>query len=294
MSTSSGEAGFCEFCGHPMNVHTSPRFSKCEKCKKRFHVCQAGVHEEGGGWRRCDVPCGCGSRYYPSTAQEAYPLAPTEYASTHPQYESPPEEETSPTYVNLIRNGEYLQFYDHENELVSTVRGHWQQTSVLYEGENVEAWQMVDDTGYSYFTWTLDVEDARGAGATQSERSLGKQAAHVHESSSSHRRTPSAESIDPLQWSDEQFEANTLTPAMARLAVGGSSSHQAQDLGPRERVLGSARLSSKGTVVFKPEGGGEKVNSLRKSWVKVKGGFVFESKLHDCTYFTKEIKPAKK
>ncbi|GKU13941.1 unnamed protein product, partial [Fusarium langsethiae] len=270
MSTNSGEDGFCKFCGHLMNVHTRASSSKCTKCKKRFHVCQALVHNEGKGWRLCDVPCGCGSKYYPSTAKQARPLAPTEYASSHPQYESPPEDEDrtfvshsspkasstltgNPTYVDVTNNGHYLQFYGHDGELITTVREHWQQTRIDYQGVKVGAWQTVDDMGFSYFTWTLDAHDSQDAGAEaeQSERSLGKKVAHA--------RTLSTESIDPLQWNEEQLEANAVASTMAGLTIGGSSSHQAESSGSRGCVLGSARLDSKGTVVFKREAGGDKV-----------------------------------
>ncbi|RSM08835.1 hypothetical protein CDV31_007974 [Fusarium ambrosium] len=298
MSTNSGESGFCKFCGHPMNGHTKSSLSKCKNCKKRMHVCQVGVHAEGDGWIICDVACGCGPRYYPSVAKQARPLAPSEYASSHPLYEPPPDGEDedededdetsigSPSYVTLAKNGDYLQFFGHGGELISTFREHWQQTTISCQGGDVDAWRMEDDTGQSYFTWTLDVDDNKDDARTgQSERSLGKQVAHAPQSTS-HGRTLSAESIDPLQWSEEQLEANTLTPAMEELTIGGGSS--------QKRVHGTARLSSKGTVVFKAASDGKKVNTARASWVKVKGGFIFESNMHRCTFFTKEITPPKK
>ncbi|KAM0361040.1 hypothetical protein ACHAO7_012051 [Fusarium culmorum] len=307
MSTNSGEDGFCKFCGHLMNVHTKASSSKCTnlKCKKRFLVCQAGVHNGGGGWRLCDVPCGCGPTYYPSTAKQAYPLAPIEYASSHPLYESPsPEGEdntfashsspeasststNNPAYVDVTNNGHYFQFYGHDGGLITTVREHWQQTRVDYQGVKVEAWQMNDDdTGLSYFTWTLDVPDSQGAHEEQSERSLGKQVAQMPQPTS-HGRTLSEESIDPLQWNEEQLKANSVASRMAGLTIGGSSSS-------RDLVHGSARLDKKGRVCFKPEAGGEEVKSLRNSWVEAEDGFIFESKTHGCKFFTKQIKLAKK
>ncbi|KAG5786777.1 hypothetical protein H9Q69_014147 [Fusarium xylarioides] len=285
-----------------MNEHTKASLSKCKECKKRILVCQARQHAEGGGWRICDVPCGCGPRYYPSTAKEAQPLETTEYVSSHPQYESPPpdDEDTSyeapishyapdasatpaegPTFVELIKNGDYLQFYNHRGEVISTFREHWQQKSIPHEGVNVLAWQ-VDYDGYSYLTWTLDVGDSQ---EQQSERSRGKRAANASQSAS-HGRTLSAESIDPLQWDQSRIDEETVTSGMAGLSVQGESSHQAK------RTHVSARLGGKDTVVFKNDG--KKVTSLRESWVEVEGGFIFESKKYGCTFFAKEIKRAKK
>lgn len=293
MSTNSGESGFCKFCGHPMNEHTKATLSKCTKCKKRMHVCQSGVHARGDGWRLCDVACGCGSRYYPSVAKQARPLAPSEYASTHPLYEPPSDVEDEdededdessigiPTYVKLAKNGDYLEFVGHDGELISTFREHWQQTRISSQEGDIDVWRMEDETGYSYFTRTLDVDDSKD------KRSRGKRVAHAPQSTS-HGRTLSEESIDPLQWSEEQLEANTLTSAMEELTVGSGSS--------QKRVHGTARLSTsrKGTVVFEAASDGQKVYSLNTSWVKVKGGFIFESKKHRCTFFTKEIKKPKK
>ncbi|KAF5017568.1 hypothetical protein F66182_10491 [Fusarium sp. NRRL 66182] len=122
--------------------HTKASLSKCKKCKKRILVCQASQHAEGSGWRLCDVPCGCGPKYYPSTAKTAEPLETTEYASSHPQYESPPppdEESTSyeapvgsevadapvknPAFVEITKSGDYLQFHNHHRETLMAEDG---------------------------------------------------------------------------------------------------------------------------------------------------------------------------
>jgi hypothetical protein len=306
MSTSTGEEGFCVFCGHLMSAHTDAKHSKCTKCKNRILVCQANNHAGRTGWRICDVSCGCGSKYYPSTAKEAYPLYSDEYASSHPLYESPPEGEdntfdsysspqassmsaSNPAYVDVTKTGQYFQFIDYDANPMYSTRDNWQQTLVDYKGVKTPAWQMTDSTGLSYFTWSLDVPDSQEGYAEQSERSRGKQVA------CSHGRTLSEESIDQLQWDEAQLEANSVASAMAGLTLGGSSSRQAESSGSQDRVLVSARLDSKGRVVFKRKDGGDEMKSSRECWDKEKGGgYVFESRKFGCTFFTKEIKQAKK
>lgn len=92
MTTSSGEEGWCGPCGHLLNEHTAPRYSKCKKCKAAFTVCQVGSHgafsEDGDseGRRICHVPCYCGVDYYPSSAREVRRLQSHEYPPDHPGY----------------------------------------------------------------------------------------------------------------------------------------------------------------------------------------------------------------
>ncbi|KPM38407.1 hypothetical protein AK830_g8148 [Neonectria ditissima] len=305
MSTSSGEPGFCKYCGHFMNEHTKASLSKCKRCKKHIYVCQVGIHATGGGWKICHVPCGCGQKHYPSTAKPARPLEPADYASTHPEYESPPLPDSKPTYSELFKSGDYLGFYGNDGEVVWTTQSSWWPTTTLYKGANVSCFQFDDEsTGSSYFTWTLDVEDSLGATEpNQSERSLGKKTAHTASSgrkpSASHGRTLSAESIDPLQWDQERFEEETMASAMTGLTVGeGSSQRVEESLDQRAGTLPvSAQLNEKGMVSFrlKSEGKhGKKMVSTRDKWVATTGGYIFESKLEGCTFFASEIKAAKK
>ncbi len=92
MTTSSGEEGWCGPCGHLLNEHTAPRYSKCKKCKAVFTICQVGSHgafsEDGDseGRRICYVPCYCGVDYYPSSAREVRRLQSHEYHPDHPGY----------------------------------------------------------------------------------------------------------------------------------------------------------------------------------------------------------------
>ncbi|KAH7302996.1 hypothetical protein B0I35DRAFT_447498 [Stachybotrys elegans] len=93
MSTSSGREGSCSFCGHWMNEHAREEDSNCKKCKKLFSICQAGRHGPRGdrrGWRICDIPCSCGSKYYPDKAKAAKPLAADEHKSYQPPAEPGP------------------------------------------------------------------------------------------------------------------------------------------------------------------------------------------------------------
>ncbi|KAF4485714.1 hypothetical protein FAGAP_11437 [Fusarium agapanthi] len=296
MSTSSGESGSCLFCGHYLNEHTKASRSQCKKCKKRFYICQAPLHETAG-WRICDIPCGCGSKYYPTTAKEARPLKPTEYASTHPLYESPPSngEDTSyeaasstsaapatePVYVTLKKNGDQFEFTYNNNKILTYAR-HWRPARLVYQGQEDDFW-LTENDGVSYITWTLPTDNQE----VQTQRSLGKRVAYPAQPS--HERTLS-NSTDPLQWDDERFEAETqMASRMAGLALGGGSSDQVQD----DRVHVSARYHKKDKVEFKNEDG-KTVYTLISSWVQVVDGFVFESKDYGKTYFTKKIKAAKK
>ena len=89
MSTSSGRAkeGNCTRCGHSMEQHQKLQFTKCQKCRKSFEVCQAGIHgDDGVGWRICYVPCSCGEKYYPLGLSRAHELARHEYQTKHAAY----------------------------------------------------------------------------------------------------------------------------------------------------------------------------------------------------------------
>ncbi|RMJ01511.1 hypothetical protein CDV36_015744 [Fusarium kuroshium] len=322
MSTSSGRSKICSCCGHALNEHAKTTESKCKKCKRGFDICQAGYHgyDRAGplGWRICKVPCGCGERYYPDKAREARPLQPHEYVTSHPGYRplegfadsssyvadttdpgTTPAYE--PTYVDLSVNGDWLEFNNLNGELISTTREHWQATTILYQGVPTPCFQLDDGTGYSYYTWSLDVDDAQEATELYpSERSLGKQPEQAP-SSFSHRRTFSEESEDPLQWSEERFEAETrgLNSEMARLAVSGESSQQAEkSLAPTggEHEPVSARMNRKGMVEFTVKSGekkGEEGKSSRGKWKPEGQGFIYR-RSDGRTFYAKEIKPAKK
>lgn len=323
MSTNSGESGYCLYCGHTMNEHTRASDSKCKKCKKRFYVCQATIHANSAGWRVCWVPCGCGQKYYPSTAKAARPLNSSEYASTHPQYESPDytdyDVDTSqesivaslatatstapasePTYVSLFRSNDNFGFYGHNEEPIWTRQSDWFATTKWYEGAYAPCFQFDDEsTGLSYFTWSLDVAEPSKSNRSKSH---GKKPAHASTSkgasSRSHRHTHSAESIDPLQWDPERLEAETLTSGMAGLSVGEGSSRQlGDDLDQPPKVVPVFAQPSekhKGMVQFKPTSGGKKQNTPKENFVKTEGGYVFDSRAEGCIFFAKEIKPAKK
>lgn len=155
MSTSSGRLKNCSCCGHPLNEHAKPRDSRCKKCNKAFEICQSGYHgdEDGSplGWRICRVPCGCGERFYPDKAREARALEPHEYVADHPGYRPLEEYADSsshfvdatdpgttsahePTYVDLLVNGDWLEFYGLDGELISIAQEHWRLTTALYQG----------------------------------------------------------------------------------------------------------------------------------------------------------------
>lgn len=312
-----------------MDGHTKASRSKCKKCKKRIFVCQAGQHDEGGGWRICYIPCECGQRYYPSTAAAARPLEPTEYASTHPEYESPTIPEATgasyaiipslepqanrtvstnePTYAELFKDGYYLKFCNHNGGVIWTSQDDWKPTTIWREGVSVPCFQFNDaNTGCSYFTWKLGEDDGQGATEPiQSEPSYSRGPVYSPRTegqfSTAHARALSEESIDPLQWDQERLEAETMHSAMKKLTVGeGTSSQQDEGEVPSQlaaTVPVSAQLDRKGLVVFTVKSGehsGEKLTSKRDKWVSVDGGYVFNSKSAGCTFFAKEIKPAKK
>jgi hypothetical protein len=220
-------------------------------------------------------------------------VADTTDPGTTPAYE--------PTYVDLSVNGDWLEFNNLNGELISTTREHWQATTILYQGVPTPCFQLDDGTGYSYYTWSLDVDDAQEATELYpSERSLGKQPEQAP-SSFSHRRTFSEESEDPLQWSQERFEAETrgLNSKMARLAVSGESSQQAEkSLAPTggEHEPVSAHMNRKGMVEFTVKSGekkGEEGKSSRGKWKPEGQGFIYR-RSDGRTFYAKEIKPAKK
>lgn len=326
MSTDSGEPGFCIYCGHFLSAHTKERHAKCKKCKKRILICQAGVHATGAGWKICHLPCSCGEGYYPSNAKAARLLQPTEYAETHPDYEFPSYADdyntshepiaepvysavstyTEPVYVDVFESDDTLWFYGCDNEVMWTQRDDWRSTTKWYEGANRPCFQFDNNsTGLSYFTWNLGPGDA--AAATQSAPVKGSKhgttgargGSSRRGHTQSHGRTLSEESIDPLQWDQATFEAETLASQMASLSVIEGSSSQTTDRPNQaaEFVEVSARHSGKGMVSFRPHSGpreGKKLTSRKENWNKNRGGYVFDSEAAGCVFFAKEIKPAKK
>jgi hypothetical protein len=70
-----------------MEEHQKLQFTKCQKCRKSFEVCQAGIHgDDGFGRRICYVPCSCGEKYYPLGLSRAHELARHEYQRNHAAY----------------------------------------------------------------------------------------------------------------------------------------------------------------------------------------------------------------
>ncbi|SPJ80261.1 uncharacterized protein FTOL_08653 [Fusarium torulosum] len=275
MSASSGESGFCIYCGHFLNEHTKPSRSLCKNraCKKRFLICQAPVHNTTG-WRICDIPCGCGSAYYPDNANAARPLEPAEYASTHPLSESPSSggeaaPASDPIFVELWENNGYWEF-GHNGMIISSSRKDWKPSRQFYEGRFWDCWRWND-----YATWVLP---------SQSQQSTGKRVAYTH------GRNVSS-STDPVTWTEERLAAETqMTSGMAGLALEGGSSYQAQD----ENVYVSARLYKKDNSMVEFKHNGQVIKSKITSWATVDDGFVFKSSTYGCTFFTEVIKPAKK
>ncbi|KAI1319113.1 hypothetical protein F5Y16DRAFT_391200 [Xylariaceae sp. FL0255] len=98
MTTSSGQDGFCVYCGHWLNEHTHPKHAKCKKCKLPFVICQTGIHgddEHRRGWMICSKPCGHDRKYWPDPAKAAKDLPEKCWASTHPRYQTPAQSKES-------------------------------------------------------------------------------------------------------------------------------------------------------------------------------------------------------
>ncbi|KAH7010912.1 uncharacterized protein B0I36DRAFT_401065 [Microdochium trichocladiopsis] len=86
MSSNSGRPGHCEYCGHPKAVHARhDQDTQCRRCPDYFEICQAPSHDSSLGWKICKR-CTCGRAYYPSRANVARDLDPSDYAPTHPDY----------------------------------------------------------------------------------------------------------------------------------------------------------------------------------------------------------------
>lgn len=78
------------------------------------------------------MPYRYGQKNYLSTARAAYPLEPTKYTSTYPQYELPNDTDITHTdipgpalldipeltYVELLRSGNYLGFYNYNKDVI--------------------------------------------------------------------------------------------------------------------------------------------------------------------------------
>lgn len=318
MSTSTGESGWCQYCGHPLDGHRAAKRSKCRQCKERILICQAGGHTSGPGWKICHVPCQCGPEYYPT--EEARPLTQADYASTHPEYVAPDEEEdytdtthfsatasasatseVEPAYVDLFQNGDEFGFYDCNSEVIWTRESDWQESTTLYNGEQVPCLRLYDGTtNMWYFTWTLEIGDSQAAAESRKEKassSHGAQAANTEKGQSDpHRRTDSHESIDPLQWDQARIDEETMTAEMANLQVGESSRGTAPSDQRGGKVAVSARYMGKNKISFKPKSGdleGQKLVSRRKDWVKEGSGYKLASQTHGCVFVAKEIKPEK-
>jgi hypothetical protein len=318
-----------------MNEHCAKKDAKCKKCKKSFEICQAGYHglaeHEPEGWRICFLPCNCGFDYYPDKARAAKPLQAHEYRPDHPGYraleqtddtelehylnftEQPGEGSTiseyyshvdgpsappasGPTYVELSVSGGLFGFYDEQNKERWTNESDWRLATILYQEVEVPCFQFDDYDGTSYFTWKLGTRQPK-----VSTKALGKQTGRASSSrkggsSTSHQRTLSEESDDPLQWDNKRYEEETITSKMAELGVGeASSSRQGEDNQGKSAkfVRVSARLTKKGKVRF-TLASKEEYETKRENWVATEGGYVFDSKPAGCVFFAKEIKPAKK
>lgn len=320
MSTSTGESGWCRYCGHPLDGHTAAKHSKCRKCRKRILICQVIVHSSGAGRKICHVPCQCGPEYYPT--EEAQPLAQADYAITHPDYVAPDDEddytdntqlsttasgatsEAGPTYVDLFWQGDDFGFYDINQHLILSRKSDWQPATTLYEGEPTPCVQLYDGTtNLWYFTWTLDIGDSQAVAKTRKGKASSARRTQTTNAISSeagqsdpHRRTDSKESIDPLQWDQARFEEETMTAGIANLRVGESSQAPATSDQRVETVTVSARYSGKGKVTFKPKDGdlsGQRMVSQKKEWVKDGSGYKLTSETYNCIFVAKEIKPAK-
>jgi hypothetical protein len=158
MSANSNETGSCKFCGHFMSAHTKAASSKCKKCGKRIIICQATIHNETRGWKICDVPCGCGHKYFPAYARGATPLEPDNFASTHPLYVQPSfsddDDETYPPEGS-----------DH-GELHATVSEDFTSTYLKVAGSNQEAPGSFDR---SPETFPADADGGTGEDELQTE-----------------------------------------------------------------------------------------------------------------------------
>ncbi|KJZ68299.1 hypothetical protein HIM_12307 [Hirsutella minnesotensis 3608] len=108
--------------------------------------------------------------------------------------------------------------------------------------------------------------------------------------SSSHTRNPSADSVDPLQWTQARLESDggSLLAGMAGLSVSAESSEQVEST-----TEVSARWNSDGKGVTLKSMAGDKVATLsRKDVVSTEEGYFFYK--NGNVYFAKGIKPAKK
>lgn len=134
MSTSTGEKGWCSYCPHSLDQHTKAKSSKCKKCRKRFLICQCGLHGHerddrvnSAGWRICYRPCSCGKQYYPDTASAATELEPWEYILDHEAYR-PVDDFFEDDTTQQLLDPSVLEL-----QVDGQVEGHYFETHEVYD-----------------------------------------------------------------------------------------------------------------------------------------------------------------
>lgn len=297
MSTNSGESGFCRYCSHSMNEHTKKALSKCKKCKARFLICQAAWHDKGSGWRLCEVPCACGRKYYPSTAKGARPLHESEFGENHPQFKAPCDADESGDQSNDYTtefSSSYGQTADYNyDEQVPVSRDAFHQDYQSFGGDSQTQWTNTQQweqgpvaSDEAYVETTQRAEGPRDHWTLEQSQGSHQATTTTAGPSTSHRRTSSADSEDPLQWDTQRYEEETMTEAMANLDV-----HEHDVELPIAKI--SAYYTTSGKVRFDTPSGTQ-VDTSRDDWVKTDEGYKWKSTRYGYVFFTSKISDQKR
>ncbi|KAL2760461.1 hypothetical protein ACRALDRAFT_1059741 [Sodiomyces alcalophilus JCM 7366] len=318
MTTSSRRGGYCRYCGHAMNEHTSERGSKCKKCGKLFLICQANVHDLSGedyvGWTICYQPCWCGKEHRPSKVRDTPDLPSWAYASTHPLYKPPSDTTHEVTEASIDESSiagstaplptsegedQWVEIVEQRNytkvghvlfrrgpgcELESTPVKDW--TAAIYlDGEEYQPCYKYVDATTQQTLWAKTLTPGLVEPVNKQDKK-GKR----------HIRSWSQDSEDPLTRVGEEGESIDLRLAALTLdgqdepgLPGGSSASASQS----EPTPVSVWLGKKGRIYFIDPISGVDIKTNRTSWKKVKGGFLFQSQQLEHDYFTSALPKSK-
>lgn len=133
-----------------------------------------------------------------------------------------------PIYVDMSVNGDWLQFYGHDGMVISTTHQDWHYSRAMCQGMRYPCFLFNDDTGYSYYTWSLDTGARETTEQYLSESSAGNQPQY-EPLSTSYDHGLSDDPRDPLRWNAEETEEYLqLDSAMDRLTVGAGNYQTAE------------------------------------------------------------------
>lgn len=261
MTTSSGEEGWCGPCGHLLNEHTAPRYSKCKKCKTPYTICQVGSHGifsadgESQGRRICFVPCYCGVQYYPSSARGVRQLQSHEYHPDHPGYW--PRDD----YQEYSSTADYADASTANYMAVSCTPT---ATASPYTTETYTTSTFITSGPSRGHARQLSEESEDPLAAIGS--TAGTAGASTQPTQARHMRFGSRGSDDPLSMGEPQ-QISDLADAFAQVDIGGPASQQHQQPAAEAEPILVGTHVKKDTVRF--EHAGRKFKTRPDEWMQL-------------------------